>query len=476
MIGLAVMGANFSRNVARNGFCVSAYDVTPELSARFKEKYADVEHIEVHDTLEAFINSLSRPRKVMMLIRAGKPVDEVIERLIPLLDQGDIIIDGGNSHYGDTVRRTAYVESKGLFYIGTGVSGGEEGALNGPSLMPGGSPEAWQVIKPIFQTVCAHAPDGSPCCDWVGENGAGHFVKMIHNGIEYGDMQLICEAYHLMHDGMGMSNEEMSNIFKRWNQGDLDSYLIQITADILSYRDPTGESTLDSILDAAGQKGTGKWTGITALEEGAVLPLIVEAVFARSLSAQKEERVCAAKQYQKKTTSIAVNKESFVDMLGKALYICKILSYAQGYSLMRAAAKTYSWKLDYGTIAMMWRGGCIIRSRFLEEIKRAFDAEPALENLLMNESFCQKVKTDLSALRLVVCSAAQAGIPMPAFFSALSYFDGYTSARLPANLLQAQRDYFGAHTYERVDTPRGIFHHTNWTGDGGDIASFSYNA
>ena len=409
------------------------------------------------------------------MIKAGQAVDDMIEQLLPYLEEGDIIIDGGNSHFPDTIRRTAYVESKGLLFVGTGVSGGEEGALKGPSMMPGGSIAAWEHIKPIFQSICAKVEDGSPCCDWVGENGAGHFVKMVHNGIEYGDMQLICEAFHLMQTGLGMSYEEMHQVFAAWNETELDSYLIEITRDILGYQDGNGE-VVDKILDAAGQKGTGKWTAIAALDEGVALTLFGEAVFARCLSAIKEERVAASKIFPREITRFTGDKVEFVEKIRKALYAAKIISYAQGYALMRTAAKTYQWNLNYGGIALMWRGGCIIRSVFLGKIKEAFEKNPALENLLMDDYFADTIKSLIGAWREVVAYAAMHGIPMPAISSALNYFDGYTSERLPANLLQAQRDYFGAHTYERVDMPRGQFFHTNWTGHGGDTASTTYNA
>ena len=412
----------------------------------------------------------------MMMVKAGAAVDDLIEQVIPYLEAGDILIDGGNSHFPDTIRRTKYVESKGLLYIGTGVSGGEEGALKGPSMMPGGSPAAWPYVKPIFQAICAKVENGEACCDWVGENGAGHFVKMVHNGIEYGDMQLICEAYQLMRDGLGMSAEEMQEVFADWNKTELDSYLIEITRDILGYKDAKGETTVNYILDTAGQKGTGKWTGIAALDEGVPLTLIGEAVFARCLSAMKEERVAAARCFPKEIPAFTGDKAAFIENIRKALYASKIISYAQGYTLMRSAAKTYNWNLNYGGIALMWRGGCIIRSVFLGKIKEAYDKDPELVNLLMDDYFGETIKGLVPAWREVVAYAAKAGIPMPAFSSALSYFDGYTTASLPANLLQAQRDYFGAHTYERIDQPRGQFFHTNWTGHGGTTTANTYQA
>jgi 6-phosphogluconate dehydrogenase len=410
----------------------------------------------------------------MLLVKAGDPVDSLIEQLIPHLDPGDIIIDGGNSHFPDTIRRTKYVESKGLLYIGTGVSGGEEGALNGPSMMPGGSLAAWPHVKEIFQTICAHTDEGEPCCDWVGENGAGHFVKMVHNGIEYGDMQMICETYQMMKEGLGMSNDEMHEVFAEWNRGELNSYLIEITRDILAYRDEDGNAVLDLILDTAGQKGTGKWTAIAALDEGQPLTLIGEAVFARCLSALKDERVEASKQLRGETQPFSGDKKAFVDDLRKALYAAKIVSYAQGYQLMRSAAKAYGWNLNYGGIALMWRGGCIIRSVFLGRIKEAFDKDPGLVNLLLDPFFRDAVASAQSSWRNVVIEAAKMGIPVPAISTALAYFDGYRHERLPANLLQAQRDYFGAHTYERIDRPRGEYFHTNWTGRGGDTAATTY--
>ena len=411
----------------------------------------------------------------MLMVKAGQPVDDYIEQLLAVLEPGDVIIDGGNSHFPDTIRRTAYVENKSLLYIGTGVSGGEEGALKGPSMMPGGSPAAWPLVKPIFQEICAKVEDGTPCCDWVGENGAGHFVKMVHNGIEYGDMQLICEAYQLMRDALGMSAKEMSEVFADWNHGELDSYLIEITRDILAFEDEDGSALVDSILDTAGQKGTGKWTGIAALDEGVPLTLIGEAVFARSLSAMKDERVEAATVFAREAAAFKGDKQELVAAIRQALYASKIVSYAQGYALMRAAAKSYGWNLNYGGVALMWRGGCIIRSVFLGKIKEAFDRDAQLKNLLLDPYFTEAVKACVPAWRRVVSAAVACGIPVPAMSAALSYFDGYTSERLPANLLQAQRDYFGAHTYERTDRPRGEFYHTNWTGEGGDTSASTYS-
>jgi 6-phosphogluconate dehydrogenase len=410
----------------------------------------------------------------MLMVKAGKPVDEFIEQIIPHIEQGDIIIDGGNSHYPDTIRRTKYLESKGFLFIGTGVSGGEEGALRGPSIMPGGSPAAWPHVKPIFQSIAAKVADGTPCCDWVGNDGAGHFVKMVHNGIEYGDMQLICEAYQLMHELLGMGAEEMQEVFTKWNTGDLDSYLIEITRDILGFKDTDGKPLVDKILDTAGQKGTGKWTSISSLDLGMPLTLISEAVYARCLSALKEERVAAAKVLHGPKPVFTGDKKAFLADLEKALYASKIISYAQGFTLMRAAADEFKWKLNYGGIALLWRGGCIIRSAFLGKIKDAFDKNPDLANLLLDPFFKEKIEASQEAWRRVIATAVTNGIWMPAFSTALNYFDGYRNARLPANLLQAQRDYFGAHTYERIDKPRGEFFHTNWTGRGGETASSTY--
>ena len=474
LIGLAVMGENLVMNMESKGFTVSVYNRTTEKVKNFVEGRAKGKNIVGAYTLEELVASLEKPRKVMMMIKAGSAVDNTIEQLIPLLEEGDIIIDGGNSHFPDTARRTAYVESKGLLYIGTGVSGGEEGALKGPSMMPGGSPAAWEAVKPIFQAICAKVEDGSPCCDWVGENGAGHFVKMVHNGIEYGDMQLICEAYQLMRDYLGLSADEMHEIFAEYNKGDLDSYLIEITRDILGYKDTDGSAIVEKILDTAGQKGTGKWTGIAALDEGVPLTLIGEAVFSRCLSAIKEERVAASKVLTGPTPKFEGDKAQFISDIKDALFAAKIVSYAQGYTLMRAAAKTYGWNLNYGGIALMWRGGCIIRSVFLGKIKEAFDNNPALTNLLLDPYFKDVMDKAQAGWRRVCGAAIANGIPAPAMTTALSYYDGYRCERLPANLLQAQRDYFGAHTYERVDAPRGQFFHTNWTGEGGDTAATNY--
>ncbi len=474
LIGLAVMGENLVLNMESKGYTVAVFNRTVEKVDRFINGRGKGKNFIGTHSLVELVDSLSRPRKVMMLVKAGQPVDGFIDQLIPLLEPGDIIIDGGNSHFPDTIHRTEYVESKGLLYIGTGVSGGEEGALKGPSMMPGGSPEAWPLVKEIFQSVAAKVEDGSPCCDWVGENGAGHFVKMVHNGIEYGDMQIINEAYHLMKTLLGMDAFEQHEVFKKWNRGVLDSYLIEITADILGFKDEDGSPIVEKILDTAGQKGTGKWTAVTALDLGIPLTLIGESVFSRCLSAQKDLREKAAKVLTGPTPAFKGDKEAFINDLEQAIYGAKIISYAQGYDLMREAAKEYGWHLNYGGIALMWRGGCIIRSRFLADIKKAYDKDPQLENLLFDPFFKDSVEAAQESWRRVCATALQNGIPVPALTSALTYFDGFRNAQLPANLLQAQRDYFGAHQYERIDKPRGEFFHTDWTGHGGNTASTTY--
>ena len=477
LVGLAVMGENLALNMESKGFHVSVYNRTVEKVDRFMEGRGKGLNFYGAHSLEDFIDSLKRPRKVFLMVKAGKPVDEFIDKLIPLMDPGDIIIDGGNTHFPDTARRTEYVESKGLLYIGTGVSGGEEGALKGPSMMPGGSPAAWQYVKPIFQGISAKVADGTPCCDWVGQGGAGHFVKMVHNGIEYGDIQLICECYQIMKDILGMTNEEMHKTFAEWNRGDLDSYLIEITRDILAKKDEDGRYVLDYILDTAGQKGTGKWTAISALDLGEPLTLISESVYARCLSALKDERVKASGILDgPKPVKFEGDKAAFLEDLRRALFASKVVSYAQGYSLMRAAAKEYGWDLNYGGIALLWRGGCIIRSVFLGKIKEAFDKAPDLANILLDPYFQEKLSDAQQGWRKVVSQAIMNGVPAPCMSAALEYYDGYRTERLPANLLQAQRDYFGAHTYERTDRPRGEFFHTNWTGHGGDTVSTTYNA
>ncbi len=477
LIGLAVMGENLVLNMESKGFHVSVFNRTVEKVDKFMEGRGKGKNIYGARSLEDFVSSLKSPRKVFLMVKAGQAVDDFIDKLIPLLDKGDIIIDGGNTHFPDTTRRTAYVESKGLLYVGTGVSGGEEGALNGPSMMPGGSPAAWPYVKPIFQGICAKVADGTPCCDWVGEGGAGHFVKMVHNGIEYGDIQLICECYQIMKDILGMTNEEMHEVFAEWNKGDLDSYLIEITRDILAKKDEDGKYVLDYILDTAGQKGTGKWTAVAALDAGVPLTLIGEAVFARCLSAQKEERVAASKILQGPSpVKFTGDRKAFLEDLRKALFAAKVVSYAQGYTLMRAAAKEYGWNLNYGGIALMWRGGCIIRSVFLGKIKEAFDKNPDIANILLDPYFCDKLAEAQQGWRNVLGQAIVNGVPAPTLSAALEYYDGYRCGRLPANLLQAQRDYFGAHTYERTDRPRGEFFHTNWTGHGGDTVAGTYIA
>ncbi len=474
LIGLAVMGENLILNMESKGFTVACFNRTVSKVDDFINGRGSGKNIIGCHSIEELVACLKKPRKIMLMVKAGPPVDAFIEKLLPHLEDGDIIIDGGNSHFPDTIRRTQYVESQGKLYIGTGVSGGEEGALRGPSLMPGGSPAAWEHVKPIFQAICAKTPEGEPCCDWVGENGAGHFVKMTHNGIEYGDMQMICETYHLMKEALGMTNSEMHEVFAQWNKAELNSYLIEITSDILAYRDEDGNEVIDLILDTAGQKGTGKWTAIEALNLGQPVTLIGEAVFARCLSALKEERVKASKVLRGPRASFRGDRDRFINDLRRALYASKIISYAQGYQLMRAAAEQYNWNLNYGGIALMWRGGCIIRSVFLGKIKEAFDRNPDLENLLLDPFFKKAVHKAQASWRRVVNAAVKLGIPTPAMSSALAFYDGYRHGRLPQNLLQAQRDYFGAHTYERVDRPRGEFFHTNWTGRGGTTAASTY--
>jgi 6-phosphogluconate dehydrogenase len=474
LVGLAVMGENLILNMENHGFTVAVYNRTVEKVDSFvKGRGKDKNIIGAH-TIEELIANLKTPRKIMLMVKAGKAVDDFIDLLAPHLEKGDIIIDGGNSHFPDSIRRTKYCEDKGLLFIGTGVSGGEEGALKGPSIMPGGSPAAWQHVKPIFQAIAAKVADGTPCCDWVGENGAGHFVKMVHNGIEYGDMQLTCEVYQIMKDLLGMTADEMHEVFKEWNAGELESYLIEITRDILAYKDEDGSPLVDKILDTAGQKGTGKWTVLASLDSGTPLTLIGEAVYARCLSAMKDERVEASKVLSGPAPKFEGDKKAFIEDIKQALYASKIVSYAQGYVLMKYAAKEFGWNLNNGGIALMWRGGCIIRSVFLGKIKEAFDKNPDLSNLLLDPFFKEKIESSQDAWRRVVASAVTNGIWTPALSTALNYFDGYRNGRLPANLLQAQRDYFGAHTYERVDKTRGEFFHTNWTGRGGTTASSTY--
>ena len=473
LIGLAVMGQNLALNLNDNGYRVAVYNRSSAKVDEFLAGAAKGSNIIGADSPAVFVTSLTRPRKIILMVRAGEAVDQTIEQLLPHLEQGDIVIDGGNSHFPDSNRRTEALARQGIRFLGCGISGGEEGARHGPSIMPGGNPEAWPEVKPILQSIAAKS-DNEPCCQWVGEGGAGHYVKMVHNGIEYGDMQLICEAYHLMGGALGLSVDEMQQVFSRWNQGVLDSYLIEITADILGFKDEQGAPLIDIILDSAGQKGTGKWTGISALELGAPLTLIGEAVFARFLSALKDERHRAAATLAGERPPFSGDKSEIIDAIHDALYASKIISYAQGYMLMREAAKAYDWKLSFGDIALMWRGGCIIRSRFLGNIKQAFEQNPELDNLLLDPFFNQAIKKAEAGWRRAVTFGIEQGIPLPAFSSALAFFDGYRSERLPANLLQAQRDYFGAHMYERIDQPRGQFFHTDWIRSGGNAASTTY--
>jgi len=476
LIGLAVMGQNLILNMNDHGFVVVAFNRTVSKVDDFLNKEAKGTKVIGAHSLQEMAALLKKPRRVMLMVKAGPAVDEFIEHLLPVLEPGDIIIDGGNSLFEDTIRRTKYVESKGLLYIGTGVSGGEEGARHGPSIMPGGSPAAWPHVKDIFQTIAAKVEDGSPCCDWVGENGAGHYVKMVHNGIEYGDMQLICEAYNLLKTGLDMSAEEMHQVFADWQKGELNSYLIEITRDILAFKDIDGQPLVDKILDSAGQKGTGKWTVISSQELAIPITLIAEAVYGRMLSALKDERQAASKKLRGPKPTIKGDRSKIIEDIRQALYAAKIISYAQGYLLMRAAAQQHNWNLNYGGVALMWRGGCIIRSVFLGKIKDAYDKHPKLTNLLLDPFFRKALNGSHRSWRNVISLAAKKGIPVPAMSTALAFYDGYRSDRLPANLLQAQRDYFGAHTYERIDQPRGQFFHTNWTGRGGDVASGSYTA
>ncbi len=460
LIGLAVMGENLALNIESRGYRIAVFNRTTKVVDEFVSGRAKGKRVVGCRTLEQLVGELSSPKKVLLMVKAGPAVDELIERLIPLLSPGDVIIDGGNTHFADTERRTRYVESKGLLFVGSGVSGGEEGALLGPSLMPGGSSAAWPLIKPIFQAIAAKVGPNNdiPCCEWVGPRGAGHYVKMVHNGIEYGDMQLICEAYFLLAQAIGLSNAELYDVFAAWNKGELDSYLIEITRDIFSVRDPeTGTDLVDLILDRAGAKGTGKWMSQLALDLGVPSTLVTEAVYARCLSALKDARLRASRVLSGPAVSYQGNRDEFIEQVRQALYASKICSYAQGFVQLQAAAAEHDWPLDYGSVALLWRGGCIIRARFLERIKEAFDAERNLENLLLAPYFQQVVQAAQPAWRHVVATAVQLGIPVPGFTTALTYCDGYRTARLPANLLQAQRDYFGAHTFERVDRP-GSFH------------------
>lgn len=477
LIGLAVMGQNLVLNMNDRGYRVAVFNRTTSKVDEFLEHEAKGTQVAGSHSIEELVHCLKKPRRIMLMVKAGETVDQMIDQIVPHLEKGDILIDGGNSHFPDTTRRTRTLNEKGILFIGTGVSGGEEGARHGPSIMPGGNPEAWPHVKEIFQSIAAKVEDGSPCCDWVGEEGAGHYVKMVHNGIEYGDMQLICEAYQLLRDGLGLNADELHNVFAEWNRGELDSFLIEITTEIFTKRDGDGKPLIDKILDTAGQKGTGKWTAISALDLGMPVTLIGEAVFARCLSALKQERTAASKVLSgPKHDTDAQDRNVFIENVRRALYCSKIVSYAQGYMLLREAGKEQGWNLNMGGIALMWRGGCIIRSRFLGKIKEAYEKNPKLTNLLLDEFFSRVLNNYQEAWRRAVIHAIGFGVPTPAFSTALAFYDGYRTERLPANLLQAQRDYFGAHTYERVDQPRGQFFHTNWTGRGGRVASGSYNA
>jgi len=477
LIGLAVMGQNLVLNMNDHGFKVAVFNRTVSKVDDFLANEAKGTQVVGAHTIEEFVGALKSPKRVMLMVKAGDTVDQMIDHVAPLLSKGDIIIDGGNSLFTDTNRRTKSLADKGILFVGTGVSGGEEGARFGPSIMPGGNKEAWPHVKDIFQGIAAKVEDGTPCCDWVGEDGAGHYVKMVHNGIEYGDMQLICEAYQVLETSLGLSADELAAIFADWNKGELDSFLIEITAEIFAKKDDDGKPMVDKILDTAGQKGTGKWTGISALDLGMPVTLIGEAVFARCLSAIKDERVAASKVLKGPDTFPKVaDRAGFIENVRRALYCSKMISYAQGYMLLREAGKENNWNLNMGGIALMWRGGCIIRSRFLGKIKEAYDKNPKLTNLLMDEFFAGVLNNYQQSWRQAVAGAVEVGVPTPAFSTALSFYDGYRTARLPANLLQAQRDFFGAHTYERVDQPRGKFFHTNWTGRGGRVSSGTYNA
>ncbi len=475
LIGLAVMGQNLVLNMNDHGFKVAVFNRTVSKVDDFINNEAKGTQVVGAHSIEELASLLKRPRRVMLMVKAGDTVDQMIDHILPSLEAGDIIIDGGNSLFTDSNRRTTDLAAKGILFIGTGVSGGEEGARRGPSIMPGGNPAAWPHVKEIFQSISAKVEDGTPCCDWVGENGAGHFVKMVHNGIEYGDMQLICEAYDLLQHGLGISADELHTVFAEWNKGELDSYLIEISRDIFAKKDEDGQPLVDKILDTAGQKGTGKWTVISALDTGQPVTLIGESVFARCLSALKDERVVASKALKgPKAKPVGGDRAAFIENVRRALYCSKIISYAQGYMLLRAAAKENGWNLNMGGIALMWRGGCIIRSAFLGNIKAAFDKKKKLDNLLLDKFFSRAVNKYQASWRKAVMAAVKLGVPTPAFSTALAFFDGYRAGRLPANLLQAQRDYFGAHTYERIDQPRGQFFHTNWTGKGGRVSSTTY--
>jgi 6-phosphogluconate dehydrogenase len=475
LIGLAVMGQNLVLNMNDHGYKVAVFNRTVSKVDDFLANEAKGTQVVGTHSDEELSQALKKPRRVMIMVKAGDAVDQTIDHLLPYLEKGDIIIDGGNSQYTDTNRRTASLAEKGFLFIGTGVSGGEEGARFGPSIMPGGNPAAWPHVKEIFQAIAAKVDDGTPCCDWVGENGAGHYVKMVHNGIEYGDMQLIGEAYQLLKDGLGLNAQELHEVFADWNKGELDSYLIDITSQIFAKLDDDGTPMVDKILDTAGQKGTGKWTAVSALDLGMPVTLIGEAVFARCLSAIKDERVAMSKILSGPKAQAIADRKEFIETVRRALYCSKVISYAQGYMLLREAAKDQKWNLNFGGIALMWRGGCIIRSRFLGEIKKAYDKNPQLTNLLADDFFSKLLNKYQDSWRKGIVHAIEYGVPTPAFSTALSFYDGFRTARLPANLLQAQRDFFGAHTYERVDKPRGQFFHTNWTGHGGRVASGTYN-
>ncbi len=464
LIGLAVMGQNLALNINDHGFRLSVFNRTTSKVDAFLAGEAKGTQIIGTHSIEEFVQSLSSPRRILLMVKAGEVVDHFIELLMPHLDVGDIIMDGGNSLYTDTTRRVKAMQEQGIIYLGTGISGGEEGARHGPSIMPGGNKNGWESVKPILQSITAQV-DGEPCCDWIGEDGAGHYVKMVHNGIEYGDMQLICEAYQFLREGLSLSVDEIADIFSQWNEGELNSYLIEITSHILRVKDTDGEPLVDKILDTAGQKGTGKWTAINSLELGIPLTLIGEAVFARFLSALKAERLKASSVLQGPDTQFSYTeqeKSEAINAVKEALYASKIISYTQGYMLMREAAKAYQWNLNYGAIALMWRGGCIIRSRFLGSIKTAYTNNPDLESLLLDDFFQQAIATTQSGWRKTVSRAIEVGIPVPGFAAALTFYDGYRMACVPANLLQAQRDYFGAHTFERVDQPKGQFFHHEW--------------
>ncbi|AFL90294.1 6-phosphogluconate dehydrogenase (decarboxylating) [Terriglobus roseus DSM 18391] len=477
LIGLAVMGQNLVLNMNDHGYSVAVFNRTTSKVDDFLADEAKGTKVVGTHSIEELCQKLRLPRRIMIMVKAGSVVDETIQSIVPFLDKGDIIIDGGNSLYTDSTRRTKELADKGILFLGTGVSGGEEGARFGPSIMPGGNPESWPHLKEIFQSIAAKVDDGTPCCDWVGPDGAGHYVKMVHNGIEYGDMQLIGEAYQMLKDGLGLSPDELHDVFAEWNKGELDSFLIEITEKIFAKKDEDGSPMVDKILDTAGQKGTGKWTAINALDLGQPVTLIGESVFARCLSSLKDERVAASKVFRGPTDTPAItDKAAFIEDVRCALYCSKIISYAQGYMLLRAAEREYGWKLNLGGIALMWRGGCIIRSAFLSDIKKAYDKNPDLANLLLDDFFKDALTKYVSKWRRAIGHGVAAGIPMPAFTTALSFFDGYRTATLPANLLQAQRDFFGAHTFERVDQPRGKYFHVNWTGTGGRVASSSYNA